>query len=232
MSSQNSPKERLLDEHQQPDQTAGVHVTGTAVTPTGTGTNQPPHPVIVLKLKQPPNVPVNRLNAINQVTKSPAEITREERHDLKMEDFASGGGGGGAATTSKYLTQAAAAFPPNEPSDFKVEGANPTEHGNPQITSSSTSLSGSAPSVQSNPSSTGGDSSIINDATRLASVSASTGAARSSIPPGNQPPGNPTGNMQITDAIAYLDRVRTEFSDQPDVYNRFLQVMRDFKANK
>lgn len=37
--------------------------------------------------------------------------------------------------------------------------------------------------------------------------------------------------MQLTDAFAYLDKVRTEFSDQPEVYNRFLQVMREFKAN-
>lgn len=37
--------------------------------------------------------------------------------------------------------------------------------------------------------------------------------------------------MQLTDAFAYLDRVRFEFADQPEVYNRFLQVMREFKAN-
>lgn len=46
--------------------------------------------------------------------------------------------------------------------------------------------------------------------------------------------GNTTASssgMQLTDAFAYLDRVRMEFSEQPEVYNKFLQVMREFKAN-
>lgn len=37
--------------------------------------------------------------------------------------------------------------------------------------------------------------------------------------------------MELHDAFAYLDRVKAEFADQPDVYNRFLQIMREFKAN-
>jgi paired amphipathic helix protein Sin3a len=37
--------------------------------------------------------------------------------------------------------------------------------------------------------------------------------------------------MELHDAFAYLDRVKAEFVDQPDVYNRFLQIMREFKAN-
>ena len=40
-----------------------------------------------------------------------------------------------------------------------------------------------------------------------------------------------TQSMQLNDAFAYLDKVRTEFADQPEVYNKFLQVMREFKAN-
>lgn len=38
-------------------------------------------------------------------------------------------------------------------------------------------------------------------------------------------------SMQLNDAFAYLDRVRAEFSDQPEIYNKFLQVMREFKSN-
>ena len=37
--------------------------------------------------------------------------------------------------------------------------------------------------------------------------------------------------MELNDAFAYLDRVKAEFADQPDVYNKFLQIMREFKAN-
>lgn len=36
---------------------------------------------------------------------------------------------------------------------------------------------------------------------------------------------------QLNDALAYLERVKAEFNDQPEIYNKFLQIMRDFKAN-
>jgi paired amphipathic helix protein Sin3a len=43
---------------------------------------------------------------------------------------------------------------------------------------------------------------------------------------------NPSkGHPQLNDALAYLDRVKAEFHDQPEVYNKFLQIMRDFKVN-
>lgn len=32
------------------------------------------------------------------------------------------------------------------------------------------------------------------------------------------------------DALSYLDQVKVQFSDQPDVYNRFLDIMKDFKS--
>lgn len=48
-------------------------------------------------------------------------------------------------------------------------------------------------------------------------------------PPSSQAP--QPQKMELHDAFAYLDRVKAEFSDQPDVYNRFLQIMREFKAN-
>jgi paired amphipathic helix protein Sin3a len=41
----------------------------------------------------------------------------------------------------------------------------------------------------------------------------------------------PPQKMELHDAFAYLDRVKAEFTEQPDVYNRFLQIMREFKAN-
>ncbi|KAK5992487.1 Transcriptional regulatory protein SIN3 [Cladobotryum mycophilum] len=34
----------------------------------------------------------------------------------------------------------------------------------------------------------------------------------------------------FTDALTYLDQVKVQFHDQPDVYNRFLDIMKDFKS--
>lgn len=35
--------------------------------------------------------------------------------------------------------------------------------------------------------------------------------------------------LNVTDALSYLDAVKVQFQDQPDVYNRFLDIMKDFK---
>ena len=32
------------------------------------------------------------------------------------------------------------------------------------------------------------------------------------------------------DALSYLDQVKVRFVDRPDVYNRFLDIMKDFKS--
>ena len=32
------------------------------------------------------------------------------------------------------------------------------------------------------------------------------------------------------DALTYLDQVKVQFHDQPDVYNKFLDIMKDFKS--
>ena len=34
----------------------------------------------------------------------------------------------------------------------------------------------------------------------------------------------------LTDALSYLDQVKVRFVDQPDVYNQFLDIMKDFKS--
>lgn len=36
--------------------------------------------------------------------------------------------------------------------------------------------------------------------------------------------------LQLQDALTYLDQVKVQFHDQPDVYNRFLDIMKDFKS--
>ncbi|KXN85581.1 Paired amphipathic helix protein pst1 [Leucoagaricus sp. SymC.cos] len=35
--------------------------------------------------------------------------------------------------------------------------------------------------------------------------------------------------LNVTDALGYLDAVKGQFHDQPDVYNQFLDIMKDFK---
>ena len=34
----------------------------------------------------------------------------------------------------------------------------------------------------------------------------------------------------VQDALSYLDQVKVQFVEQPDVYNRFLDIMKDFKS--
>lgn len=35
--------------------------------------------------------------------------------------------------------------------------------------------------------------------------------------------------LNVTDALSYLDAVKGQFHDQPDVYNQFLDIMKEFK---
>ena len=57
------------------------------------------------------------------------------------------------------------------------------------------------------------------------------GAANGPQQQQQQGPVGAPAKMELNDAFAYLDRVKAEFADQPDVYNKFLQIMREFKAN-
>lgn len=36
--------------------------------------------------------------------------------------------------------------------------------------------------------------------------------------------------LNVKDALSYLDQVKIQFQTQPDVYNHFLDIMKDFKA--
>ncbi|KAF2858742.1 hypothetical protein K470DRAFT_300639 [Piedraia hortae CBS 480.64] len=46
------------------------------------------------------------------------------------------------------------------------------------------------------------------------------------------PPMAPGGSQQpiLNDALSYLDQVKVQFADHPDVYNQFLDIMKDFKS--
>lgn len=35
--------------------------------------------------------------------------------------------------------------------------------------------------------------------------------------------------LNVTDALSYLDAVKVQFQDQPNVYNHFLDIMKEFK---
>ncbi|KAF8880058.1 histone deacetylase complex, SIN3 component [Infundibulicybe gibba] len=54
---------------------------------------------------------------------------------------------------------------------------------------------------------------------------------RTPVPPA-EPPGHAPLNrpLDVTDALSYLDAVKVQFNDQPDVYNRFLDIMKEFKS--
>lgn len=36
--------------------------------------------------------------------------------------------------------------------------------------------------------------------------------------------------LNVTDALSYLDAVKVQFQDKPEVYNHFLDIMKDFKS--
>lgn len=46
--------------------------------------------------------------------------------------------------------------------------------------------------------------------------------------------GNAIGNRQLNvkDALSYLDQVKMQFSEQPEVYNQFLDIMKEFKSQR
>ena len=42
---------------------------------------------------------------------------------------------------------------------------------------------------------------------------------------------NPT-HTQVEDALLYLDQVKAEFGDEPEIYNEFLEIMKSFKSQQ
>lgn len=55
-------------------------------------------------------------------------------------------------------------------------------------------------------------------------------AQQSSMAPQQQQPPPRHRELRVEDALLYLDQVKQQFGDQPDIYNQFLDVMKDFKA--
>ena len=45
-------------------------------------------------------------------------------------------------------------------------------------------------------------------------------------------PESPERPLNVTDALSYLDSVKMQFQERPDVYNKFLDIMKDFKSQQ
>lgn len=55
-----------------------------------------------------------------------------------------------------------------------------------------------------------------------------SGDTQLSVPGAPSP--DPSRPLNVTDALTYLDAVKIQFQDKPDVYNHFLDIMKDFKS--
>ncbi|GLB39349.1 putative histone deacetylase (HDAC) interacting [Lyophyllum shimeji] len=72
-------------------------------------------------------------------------------------------------------------------------------------------------------------------ATPMAVDDTPAAAGPSQRPPERLPPPEPRGYtpldrpLNVTDALGYLDAVKVQFADQPNVYNQFLDIMKEFK---
>ena len=44
------------------------------------------------------------------------------------------------------------------------------------------------------------------------------------------PPDQNARPLNVTDALSYLDAVKVQFQEKPEVYNHFLDIMKDFKS--
>lgn len=51
-----------------------------------------------------------------------------------------------------------------------------------------------------------------------------------SQPAGGQPPQQQYQRLKVEDALSYLDQVKLQFGSQPQVYNDFLDIMKEFKS--
>jgi paired amphipathic helix protein Sin3a len=49
-------------------------------------------------------------------------------------------------------------------------------------------------------------------------------------PPSQSLNGSIDRQLNVTDALSYPDAVKVQFHERPDVYNVFLDIMKDFKS--
>ncbi|CDZ97936.1 Histone deacetylase complex, SIN3 component [Phaffia rhodozyma] len=78
---------------------------------------------------------------------------------------------------------------------------------------------------------TGANSGLPTQPGAPGALTASTGASPAPTPGSASAMAGPNYRpLNVRDALSYLDQVKVQFSDQPDVYNRFLDVMKEFKG--
>lgn len=57
-----------------------------------------------------------------------------------------------------------------------------------------------------------------------------TGPAMAQVMPNRSATTNVYRPLNVKDALSYLDQVKIQFYNQSDVYNNFLDIMKDFKS--
>jgi paired amphipathic helix protein Sin3a len=89
-------------------------------------------------------------------------------------------------------------------------------------------------SSSSSTSSTQNANNLINSSNGSAAAAAAASAAAASIPPVNNSSAAANSNqfyrLKVEDALSYLDQVKFQFERQPEVYNQFLDIMKEFKS--
>lgn len=69
----------------------------------------------------------------------------------------------------------------------------------------------------------------VDDLPQRAKVQLTRSRRQTPIPMDDQNPQPQDRQLNVTDALTYLDEVKAQFADQPDVYNQFLDIMKEFK---
>ena len=136
----------------------------------------------------------------------PRSLPRSPRPSAPPDDVqstAAGDGGAGAGVNSVQPPQ-----PPPPPSRLRSHDS---------LTGASVQTRSRAASVKPDPA--------------LAENGSVNGAL--AVPASNSVQSNGNSNnrpLNVTDALSYLDAVKVQFHDKPDVYNHFLDIMKDFKS--
>ena len=136
----------------------------------------------------------------------PLSLPRSPRPSAPPDDIqstAAGDGGGGAGGNSVQPPQ-----PPPPPSRLRSHDS---------LTGASVLTRSRAASVKPDP----------------AAAENGSGNGALAVPASNSVQSNGNSNnrpLNVTDALSYLDAVKVQFHDKPDVYNHFLDIMKDFKS--
>lgn len=149
---------------------------------------------------------------------SPSVLTGASTTTTTEERMASGSNSSSAAV---HTTQLPSIAPP------------PTTPPPPPRSSAVSSIS----TLVENHTQTSGTANASDGGPRLTSQPTTTRQPSPAPPPPPQQQPSQTNNdstnyrpLNVRDALTYLDQVKVQFSARPDVYNQFLDIMKDFKS--